>query len=75
MAPSACGGSTSKGTAFVKRLTTGTMIKEITIASAPQLIGEAMSGVPKNPMTMLPVVSPTPTMKLTHTAARETRAE
>ena len=75
MAPSAWGESTSKGTAFVNRLTTGTMTSEITIASAPQLMGEAMSGVPKNPMTMLPVVSPTPTMKLAHTAARETRPE
>ena len=54
---------------MVTRLTNGTIAMESTIAKAPQLMGLAMSGVPKKPAIMLPVVRPTPTMKLAHTAA------
>ena len=50
-------------------------MRESTIASAPQLMGLAISGVPTKPMIMLPVVKPTPTMKLAHTAAFDTRPQ
>ena len=59
----------------MNKLTTGTMISDSTIAMAPQLMGDAMNAVPTNPAIMLPVVRPTPTMKLAHTAGRETRLE
>ena len=65
------GGFTSKGTLGVTRLTSGTMMRLATIAMAPQLMGLAMSAQPKKPAIMLPVVRPTPTMKLAHTAALE----
>ena len=51
------------------------MTSERIIAMAPQLMGLAISGVPTNPKIMFPVVRPTPTMKLAHTAAFDTRPQ
>ncbi len=47
------------------------MTRLASIATAPQLMELAKSAQPKNPAIMLPVVRPTPTMKLAHTAALE----
>lgn len=67
--------SMSKSTGLVARLTSGTIASESSIASAPQLMGLAISAWPKKPAIMFPLVKPTPTMKLVHTAAFEMRLE
>ena len=56
-------------------LTSGTIASESSIASAPQLMGLAISAWPKKPAIMFPLVKPTPTKKLAHTAAFEMRLE
>ena len=50
-------------------------MSDSTMAAAPQLMAEAKIGIPKDPSTMFPTVRPTPTAKLAHTAARDTRLE
>ena len=71
MAPSDVGGLTSKGTAGVTKLTSGTTASESSMHSAPQLMGLAMSGVPATPMNMFTAVRPTPMANEHHAAAFE----
>ena len=68
MAPAPEGGATSKGTAGVTRLTRGTIASDASMATAPATIGD-----PKKGTAMLPTVKPTPTAKLAHTLAFDTR--